>query len=125
MKPPNSLKLQPELVPEPLWGTSAHRLLGHTKPWATIRKAALQAAENSCSVCRTTQSRLSCHDQWRYEDNKGVATLVGFTILCADCHGATHMGRAVEHGFGEEAIAQRCRVNRITRAAAEQMFGRR
>jgi hypothetical protein len=106
-----AMKLQPELVPKPLWGISAYRLLGRNAKWRAIRQDALRASGNQCSVCGTGGKGLTCHESWNYDDKRRTATLTAFIIHCPDCDAATHMGRAVQHGFEDVAIAQLCRVN--------------
>jgi hypothetical protein len=44
-------RLMPELVPAPLWGVSAYRRFGKTRPWKEIRQDALELAENKCGAC--------------------------------------------------------------------------
>jgi hypothetical protein len=120
------MKLVPELVPEPLWGHSAYRLLGRSS-WKAIRKDVLNAAKNSCQPCGITPSPLdsdplTCHEQWHYDDKKRVATLIGFEIHCSACDSATHMGRAVQHGAGDRALNQLRKVNGISISAAQDLF---
>lgn len=105
------MKLEIELVPEPLWGVSAYRQLGRGAKWRAIRRDVLRAAGECCSVCGASASRLTCHEQWHYDDPKGVATLTSFTIHCDPCDAATHLGRSNQLGHGQVAIEQFCRVN--------------
>lgn len=116
------LKLQPKLVPEPLWGISAYRLLRRGARWKQIRRDTLEALGHLCSVCGAASPPLSCHEKWNYDDRTRTATLTGFMILCAACDAATHMGRAVLHGQSDIALKQLCRVNGITLAEAKQLF---
>src|SRR5580704_9555102 len=97
--------LAPELVPKPLWGVSAYRALGKSSPWKAIRLDTLKKASNKCGFC-DSHSGLECHDQWKYDDKKCTATLVGFEIRCKLCHLATHIGRAMQLGLLQEAVAQ-------------------
>lgn len=115
-------KLQPELVPEPLWGISAYRLLGRGARWKQIRRDTLEGAGHRCSVCSASSPPLICHEKWDYDDKNTTATLMGFVILCAACDAATHMGRAVQHGQSDIALKQLCRVNGITLAEANRLF---
>ena len=120
------MKLQPELVPKPLWGYSAYRLLGRSA-WKAIRQDVLNAAKNSCEPCGVTPSPLdrdplTCHERWHYDDKKRVATLIGFEIHCSACDSATHMGRAVRHGAGDLALKQLCKVNGISVSGANDLF---
>lgn len=113
--------LVPELVPRPLWGVSAYRAHGNTKVWKTIRHDTLVAASNRCEFC-DADAGLQCHDKWAYDDKKCVATLIGFEIRCQSCHMATHIGRAMQHGFLQEAVAHLCKVNRCTPRDIEAMI---
>jgi hypothetical protein len=117
------LKLQPELVPRPLWGVSAYRVLGRGAAWRAIRLDTLEAASNRCAICRSPTAPLSCHEKWHYDDGHGRAMLEGFTILCRNCDTATHMGRAVAHSAGDIALRQICRVNNLSRHEADRLFG--
>ena len=116
--------LYPELVPRPLWGISAYRLLRRRAPWKRIRNATLEEAGRRCSVCGETTPPLFCHERWCYNDKKGVALLEGFAIVCRDCNRAIHIGLAGVLGEHEAAIAHLCRVNRITEAEANVMVKR-
>lgn len=67
---PKTYRLMPELVPRPLWGISAYRLLGRGKAWRAIRQATLEAGGQECSICRSTESGLTCHERWSYDDRR-------------------------------------------------------
>jgi len=114
--------LMPELVPEPLWGLSAYRLLGRGAKWKQIRSETLRAAGNRCSVCGEVRAALSCHEKWLYDDSTGTVTLSGFAVNCRECDLATHIGRAIQHGFADEAIEQLCRINNCSRKQADTMI---
>jgi hypothetical protein len=114
--------LLPELVPKPLWGISAYRLLGRGKAWKAIRQAALEAAGQRCCICRSTGSGLTCHERWAYDDRRGIAMLTGFQIHCRNCDAVTHMGRAAARGLAEHAMAHFCRVNGVTKEKAREAF---
>lgn len=123
LKKPN---LQPQLVPKPLWGISARRKLGRGS-WQHIRQDAIKAARQSCEICGESPNAiygdpLTCHEVWRYDDILATATLLGFEIHCPKCDLVTHMGRAMAHGFGDDALDQLCRVNGTTRLEAKQIY---
>src|SRR5580704_3671740 len=90
-------KLVPELVPRPLWGISAPRVLKKSTAWRAIRLETFAEAGNKCEFCNTG-TQLECHDKWKYDDKKCVATLIGFESRCKACHFATHIGRAMTLG---------------------------
>lgn len=114
------LRLVPELVPRPLWGRSAHRMLARRVAWAKkIRPDALAKAKNCCSICGSTgEGPLTCHDKWRYDDKTATAKLVGFEIHCGKCDAATYSGRLMNKGLPKEveidALQHFCSVNRCT-----------
>jgi hypothetical protein len=69
---------------------------------------------------------LACHDKWHYDDEKAIATLIGFEIRCAECHNATHIGRAKQLGMLDQAlnhlaVVNKCTVDDAIRLADEAM----
>jgi len=114
-------RLAPELIPAPLWGVSAYRKFGKTKPWKEIRQDTLELAGDKCGACGADEPQLSCHDAWSYDDTRCVATLIGFEIRCQSCHNATHIGRANALGFEQEAHAQLRKVNGCTQEEVDAM----
>jgi hypothetical protein len=114
-----SVRLQPDPVPRPLWRITAYRMLKRGKPWKSIRQDALERAGHKCDVCGAATQPLFCHERWHYDEKRGTATLYGFQILCDPCNWATHIGLAGLRGHGEEALAQLCRVSGISRKQAE------
>jgi len=119
-----TMPLIPELIPAPLWGRSAFRMLGRRVTWEKkIRPDALNQANNSCSLCGSSEGRLICHDKWQYDDKNAIATLVGFEIHCAACDAVTHVGRSMQTGPAKEVLLavlnQLCRVNQCVPKVAE------
>lgn len=116
--------LIPELVPAPLWGRSAYRMLGQRVIWKKkIRPDALTAANNRCCICGAADGRLICHDKWQYDDKNATATLAGFEIHCGMCDTVTHLGRAMQGDDPREvflaALAHLCAVNHCPPNAAQ------
>lgn len=104
--------LMPALVPEPLWGRSACKMLGGKAVWRRqIRVDTLTEANNRCSVCNSNEGRMTCHEKWGYDDTRFVATLLGFEIHCSNCDLVTHAGRAFKLGYGEVVISHLCATN--------------
>lgn len=118
------LRLQPRLVPMPLWGQSARKYIGWTLRWWQIRWDVLSKAGNRCSVCGATGPSLECDEKWSYADRTGIATLSGFRMLCDPCHLAKQYARACAHGKKSDALDQLCRVNRISKRRAEELCAR-
>jgi hypothetical protein len=92
----SSCALIPELVPSPLFHKSVHDLFNNDKRWRRIRDATRAKVDSRCSAC-DTQNNPHCNEVWTYRDVGaiGVAELVGFEILCRDCHNAHHIGRII------------------------------
>jgi hypothetical protein len=116
------LRLTPELVPKPLWGISAYRILGRGVVWKAIRGDILEDARHRCSICGCKEGQLTCHEKWLYNDKRATATLIGFEIHCVDCDAVAHSGRAMAHGFGDVVVKQLCKVNGCTQRQAERMI---
>jgi len=103
--------IMPELVPAPLWGRSASQMLKGKAAWKTIRQDALSESKDACKKCGGTNGQLSCHDIWKYDDKRGIATLIGFEIHCSPCDSVAHAGRAIKMGYGEMMIGHLCMLN--------------
>lgn len=117
---PMDLKLWPELVPSPLWGLSASRLLRQSV-WRRVRARHLDTAGHACEVCGKRQQKgLVCHERWHH-DHPG-ATLVALRMQCRPCDYAVHVGLADTRGNGRIARAQLMRVNGIDAATAEVLI---
>ncbi len=106
------LKLQPHLVPKPLWRKSAANLLPRAS-WDRIRADVLTVAKNRCEVCKEQGERMSCHEVWLYDDENGIATLNELRMQCHQCDQVVHMGRTVKYGGGKAALIHLCKMNRI------------
>lgn len=121
-----TFKLIPELVPGPLWGRSAHKMLANRVVWTKqIRGDAIASANNCCEVCGAADRGLICHDKWQYDDKQTTATLVGFEVHCRDCDAVIHAGRAIKTGPPEVQgilINHLSKVNRCTRQIAQRIF---
>lgn len=114
---PPGLRLEPRLVPEPLWRISANRLLKRSQ-WQRIREDARSASANACSVCGAVREKGMVGDEeWSYED--GVALLTAIRIVCPDCSAVTHIGEADQAGYGQVARAHMCAINDISAVEAE------
>jgi hypothetical protein len=61
--------------------------------WNSLRTGVLAGQGNRCGVCRS-ESKLSCHEAWEYDDENKIQRLGGFEAVCALCHHVTHFGKA-------------------------------
>jgi hypothetical protein len=110
--------LAPELIPEPLWGISAAKLLGRkSKAWRDIRSDALRAAQGACASCGTAPPGgryMVCDEIWSYDEDRRIAELTSVRMLCPACDHARHFARAGQLGLGAEALQTLARVNNIS-----------
>lgn len=105
-------KLRPRLVPRPLWGVSAYRLLKRSE-WQQIRRAALTAAANTCAMCCVVRYRgMVCDEDWSYVN--GIALLREVQVVCPDCNAVIHFGRTNVAGYGQVALEHMARINGVT-----------
>jgi hypothetical protein len=111
MQPKKPNRIMPELVPAPLWGRSASKMLRGRAAWKVIRQDALSQAQECCSICGSGEGQLSCHDKWQYDDKKCTATLAGFEVHCANCDSVVHAGRAIKLGYGEIVVSHLAAIN--------------
>lgn len=113
-------RLVPRLVPQPLWGISAARLLAGAR-WKRIRADAMEAAGGACVVCGVTREKGMIGDEeWEYAD--GIATLTGVRVVCPDCNAVTHIGSTGARGYGDVAREHMCRINAMKPAEADQII---
>jgi hypothetical protein len=117
-----SLRVIPILVPRPFWRATAYRLLGRGTTWKRIRQAILEDCGNACGICGSSGGRLTCHEQWKYSDEDGIAELVGFTATCDPCDAVMHIGRTSQYGGLDAALAHLAKLNDITLNAARAVI---
>ncbi|MFC1980174.1 HNH endonuclease [Chloroflexota bacterium] len=114
-----TMKLSITLVPKNMWGQSLRNLLPRSK-WDSIRQLELDRAGKRCEVCGHQGTGLICHEVWDYDDERHVASLKGFQIVCKTCDLVHHIGRAGAIGHGDEAIQHFMKVNAFSRSDAIQ-----
>jgi len=85
-------KLEIELVPATTWYTNLRKVLPPDE-WDKVRRKAYADHGYRCGICGA-QGRLSCHEMWKYDDEKHTQTLTGFIALCDMCHHVKHIGLA-------------------------------
>lgn len=113
------LRLAPELIPRPLFGHSAHRLLP-TSAWRRVRQRELDRSGPACEVCgRQVDRGLVAHERWLHRTDPPTAVLAAIRMQCRPCDGAVHIGLADGQGRGRAARATLVRVNGISWADAE------
>lgn len=113
------MKLQPKLVPMPLWNISTNKLL--RSAWQReIRPAIFDDFNGICAHCNAETPLMYAHEQWEYADADGVALLTGIELACQDCNTCLHIGRCPpEHKT--EALRHLAAVNEISVADAKTL----
>jgi hypothetical protein len=104
------LKLQIELVPQPLWYKSLNKLLPRAE-WDVLRRSIYPQYQHRCASCGAGKQMMYCHERWLYDDEHHVARLDGFEALCKRCHLVTHLGYAGVSGQSEGLMEHFCQVN--------------
>ena len=107
---PVLLKLQIELVPQPLWYKSLNKLLPRPE-WDTLRRSVYRQYRHHCAHCGAGTQKMYCHERWVYDDEHHVVRLGGFAALCKRCHLVTHPGHAGISGQSEGLMEHFCQVN--------------
>jgi hypothetical protein len=95
LSPPSSqsLHLQIELIPKPLWGMNIRTAIGK-KRWFRLRDAVTTYRGRKCAICGS-KAPLQGHEVWDYVEKKrtGTATLLDIRLVCQDCSSIHHFGR--------------------------------
>lgn len=105
-----NLKLNFELVPDSCWYSNLRSELGG-EAWDVIRKKAYARSGGKCMICGAPAKRLEAHEQWEYDDDRGVQKLKNIVAICRPCHEVIHIGRTQLMGREREAIAHFMKVN--------------
>lgn len=74
-------------------------------------------------ICGALSSRLDAHEQWEYDDEKGVQRLVNVVAVCRACHEVIHIGRTQLMGREREASEHFMKVNGCTYAEYRKALG--
>jgi len=121
------MKLSIELVPQTTGGVNL-RLVLRPKDWNFLRKRQYKLANGVCEICGDrgkNQGRkhdLECHEQWHYNDETHVQTLIGLIALCPHCHEVQHFGLAELRGRGNQAFKHFIEVNEFTSAEGNNLI---
>ncbi len=123
--------IAPRLVPGPLWGHSAYRLLaahGREHEW---RPASRHRPGGSRLLLRSIQASPASlggvRQVWHYDPDGPVATLAALRILCPRCDAVCHLGHTgVARGpqAYDRAIRHMARMNRTSTTDELEMVER-
>lgn len=115
-------KLNFELVPDSCWYSNLRSALPK-EAWDRIRKKAYARAGGKCMLCGAPTARLEAHEQWEYDDEKGVQKLKNVVAVCRACHEVIHIGRTQLMGREREASEHFMKVNGCTYAEYRKALG--
>ena len=115
-------KLNFELVPDSCWYSNLRSELPK-EAWDKIRKKAYARAGGKCMLCGAPTTRLEAHEQWEYNDEKGVQKLVNVVAVCRACHEVIHIGRTQLMGRERDASEHFMKVNGCTYAEYRKALG--
>ncbi|MDE5766750.1 MAG: HNH endonuclease [Clostridia bacterium] len=116
------MKLNFELVPDSCWYSNLRSALPQGA-WDVVRKKAYARANGKCLICGAPAARLEAHEQWEYDDQKGVQKLVNVIAVCRACHEVIHIGRTQLMGREREASEHFMKVNGCTYAEYRKALG--
>ena len=116
-------KLKFELVPDGCWHSNLRAVLS-ASAWNAVRREVYARAGGKCEICGRSGVRLEAHEQWEYDEKRGVQRLTGIVALCRRCHETAHIGRAQLTGRGEAAEDWYMRVNNCSYAEVRAELGR-
>lgn len=116
-------KLNFEMVPDGCWHSNLRTVLSPAA-WNAVRKAVYARAGGRCEICGRSGVRLEAHEQWEYDEERGIQKLVGLVALCGNCHTTVHIGRAQLTGHGEQAEDWFMKVNGCTYAEMRAALGK-
>jgi len=86
------LKLNIEMVPTSAWGQNLRLSIPASK-WDKLRKAVHEKNGNKCETCGSDY-RLSCHEEWDFNEETGIQKLNCLGSVCGMCHHVAHIGRS-------------------------------
>ncbi|MGN0812505.1 MAG: HNH endonuclease [Candidatus Coproplasma sp.] len=115
-------KLNFELVPESCWCSNLRSELPQGV-WDIIRKKAYARAGGKCMICGCATTRLEAHEQWLYDDERGVQSLENVIAICKSCHEVVHIGRTQLVGREREASEHFMKVNNCSYADYRKALG--
>ncbi len=112
--------ITPFMIPRTSWGKNLRSFLDE-QDWDRIRKQVYRRDGYRCVVCGN-KGRLEADENWRFEQNKKVQTLVGINTLCHSCHCVKHYGHSVHSGEGSAAFSHMIKINGWTEAQARKQI---
>jgi len=85
----NDFKIKMEAIPSSTTKYNLARILPK-KDWNKIRQETKEKYINKCGICKTSDTRLNCHEIWIFDDINITQTLKECISLCNLCHCGIH-----------------------------------
>lgn len=86
------LKLHIEAMPQDRFGKNLRLIMGRAR-WDAFRSPILDEHNHKCDICGSSE-RLQVHEKYLYNYKKKIQKLVGFEVVCSQCHMVKHIGLA-------------------------------
>lgn len=101
-----------ELVPASNWENNVRSEF--KEEWRDIRRVCYRKAGYRCEKCGGVgeEHPVECHEEWSYDDQKGIQKLERLIALCPLCHKSQHYGFAVISGLEQEVRKHILKQNR-------------
>ena len=102
----DNARLTIELVPSTCYFSEVRDHIS-TKDWDRLSQQTYKEAGYRCSVCGGVgqQERLFCSENWHYDDENHLQTLLGLIALCSPCHECKESGRTQKARQGGNSTA--------------------
>ena len=82
-------RLAMSFVPYPTKNINLHRRLTPYR-WRKLSKETYAKAGGVCEICATAYPRLECHEDWEFDDFRGIQRLKRLMAICTLCHRSIH-----------------------------------
>ena len=106
-------RLRFELVPDGCWYVNLRSHLSKSD-WERIKRYAKRKADGRCMICGKITNQLDAHEQWSYDEKRGIQRLEDIIAVCKDCHSVIHIGRTQLYGDIERAENHYMKVNGVS-----------
>ncbi len=116
------MKLEFGLVPDSCWYINLRSALPK-EVWDKVRKKAYARAGGRCMICGAPTARLEAHENWEYDDERGIQKLKDIVAVCRPCHEVIHIGRTSLMGREREASEHYMKVNGVSYAEYRKALG--
>ncbi len=124
---PQSFRILPRLVPEPLWGLNLRSLLSKVN-WDSLRQITYKEYGYRCKICgcRGEKWPVECDEIWEYDMEYSMTHAMvyfkGLQAICPGCHQVHHFGKAKADGKEMGAIARLMVLNNWSYERTSEMI---